>query len=180
MAARNQKNKRPKQKKKNKRKKPLSAGMAALLQRLPDLGSSLPQKVLINPPDHEKMSEVILEFAQPLLDVVNDDASTKHIIAFAIDAWNFAIIQEQSGSKALEKMMRETAKSGTDEATIVRYKPYFDMLFQRKRELFPDNQRMILDYEFTESRDNFHLNVLSYSTPPPTENSSTTTTRSLA
>jgi len=161
MAARNQKNKRPKQKK-NKRKKPLSAGMARLVQRLPELGSSLPQKVLINPPEHEKMSEVILEFAQPLLDISDDEATPK-AIDFAIVAWNFAIIQEQSGPQTLEEMMRKTAKPGTDEATIERYKPYFDMLFQRKRELFPDNQRMILDYEFTESRDNFHLNVVSYS-----------------
>jgi hypothetical protein len=164
MAHRNQKNRRLK-KKKNKTRKPLSVGMARLVQRLPNLNLPAQEKVLINPPEHEKMSEVILDFAQPLLDMSDNDEATQKAIDFAIVAWNFAIIKERSGEQALEEMMRKTAKPGTDEAMIERYKPHFDMLFQRKRELFPDNQRMILDYEFTESRDKFHLNVLSYSAP---------------
>jgi hypothetical protein len=85
----------------------------------------------------------------------------KKAIDFAIVAWNFAIIRERSGEKALDEMMRKTAKPGTDEAEIQEGRRHFDMLFKRKRELFPDNQRMILDYEFTETRDNFHLNVVS-------------------
>jgi len=169
MAHRNQKNKRPKQKK-NKRKKPLSAGMARLVQRLPSLNIPSQQKVLINPPEHEKMSEVILDFAQPLLDMSDNDEATQKAIDFAIIAWNFAIIKERSGEKAIEEIMRKTAKPGTDETTMERYRPYFDMLFRRKRELFPDNQRMIMDYEFSESRDKFHLNVISYSVPPLVEN----------
>lgn len=61
MAARNQKNKRSQQKKK---KRSISVGMATLVRRLPNLHLPSQQKVLINPPEHEKMSEVILEFAQ--------------------------------------------------------------------------------------------------------------------
>lgn len=161
MGHRNRHKKLPKHKKK-KRKMAISAGTAVLLRRLRDTNPSLPQKVLIDPPDHEKMSAVILEFARPLLDFAKDDATYRNVISFAIVAWNFAVIREQSGPEALEEIMQETAKPGSDKAIIESYRPFLEALFQRKRELFPDNHRMILDYKLNQTRDNLNLNVLSY------------------
>jgi len=168
MAHRNQKNRRPK-KKKNKTRKPFGAGMVALVQRVQNLEPSLPHKVLINPSGHEKMSEVILKFAQPMLDASDNGESTRKAINLAILAWNFAIIHERSGEKALDEIIHKTMKPDTDEAKIEEFKRYLAMLFIRKRELFPDNKRVILDYQITEARDNFHLDVVTTLPSSPEE-----------
>lgn len=161
MAHRKQQKHRPKKSKKRKSTS-LNAAQAVLLQRLRNLDDpSLPDKVVFNSPNHEKMSDVIIKFAAPWLDEVPDDDSVRPIIELALMAWNFAIIKEHEGEPAVDRILRETATLGTSDATREEFKAFLEKFFQRKRELFPDNQRMILDYELTESSDNFHLNVVS-------------------
>ena len=80
MAHRKQQKHRPKKSKKRKSTS-LNAAQAVLLQRLRNLDDpSLPDKVVFNSPNHEKMSDVIIKFAAPGLDEVPDDDSVRPII----------------------------------------------------------------------------------------------------
>jgi hypothetical protein len=160
MAARNQKNKRLKRKK-NKRKKPLTAGMAKLVQRIQNVEFPLPHKVLINPPGHEKMSEVIMEFASPMLEKSTDDEMSRNIISFAILAWNLALHKERGNDAAYQELHDMALSSYTDETGRQQFHHFLAMLLQRKREFFSDYKRFILDYELSFTRDNMHLDVVS-------------------
>jgi hypothetical protein len=160
MPVRNQKNKRPKQKK-NKSKKPLNAGMAKLVQRIRNQEFPLPHKVLINPPGHEKMSEVIMEFASPMLDNSTNDEITRNIISFAILAWNLALHKERGNNDAYQGLHDMALSSCTDEIERQQFHRFLTMLLQRKREYFADYERFILDYELSFTRDNMHLDVVS-------------------
>ncbi|MGH7457043.1 MAG: hypothetical protein ACRENG_37180 [bacterium] len=131
------------------------------MQRVQNLEFPLPHKVLINPHGHEKMSEVIMEFARPMLDKSTDDEITQNIISFAILAWNLALHKEQDTDEAYQKLHDMALSSYTDEIRRKQFHDFLDMLLQRKREYFADYKRFILDYELSFTRDSMHFDVVS-------------------
>jgi len=102
------------------------------------------------------MSDALLEYAEPFMDVVytDDKEEYERAIMMAMLLWNAAILQEEgnddSANRLLEPLMEDTESKG-----VVEY------MLRRKREMFPDVNRFILDYEVTDRGNDFHLSVAS-------------------
>ena len=160
MAHRNQKNKRPKKKKPH-NKQLANPRLAKLFHRVKTQEIFQDKEIRIQPPDVEKMSAVILDFARPMLNNVTNDDMRRNIISFAILAWNLALYKERGNDEAFQKLHDMALSSHTDETRRQQFHHFLAKLLQRKREFFSDYKRFILDYELSFTRDNMHLDVVS-------------------
>ena len=104
----------------------------------------------------QKMSEVIVDFAEPLLRDAPDAESEKAAIAFAIICWNMAILKETGDERAVEETLAGAAgKAGKE------FRRFAKEMMERKQTFFADNNKIILDYQFTEEAEGYHLYVVS-------------------
>jgi len=136
-------------KKKNKRKKrrvPKGRGRVVVLGGVP------------------KMSEVILELADPLLD--GDVANPKEvdfIVQLTIAAWNKAMFSADRQA-AMERDIIDTLvpPDGDAEqvATIIQA---LDIVEERRKKLFPNLRRFVVDYDLQVSEGTVALNIVSES-----------------
>jgi hypothetical protein len=116
---------------------------------------------LIRDSSLEKMSDILLEYGDPLLEAIDSEDKKEYekAIMMSIMLWNCAIMQEEpKGRKGIEKMLKPMMPDA-ESKSVVRY------MLDRKHEMFPKNKRMIMNYELTEAADGFHLTVAS--TIPP-------------
>jgi len=117
---------------------------------------------LIRDSNLEKMSDALLKYGEPLLDTIEPGNKTEYekAIMMSIMLWNCAIMRESpKGRKGTEKKLRPMMPDA-ESKKVVKH------MLDRKQEMFPDNKRMILNYELTEMSDGFHLAVAS-TIPPP-------------
>jgi hypothetical protein len=132
--------------KKNKQKK------ASTLQRFVKKVTStddLPfTKFIVEPEGHEKMSEVILDFAEPLLDECENEASEKIAVAMAILIWNVSLLPEKDQDREILKMCSELARSD-DAKQIAELMDYANHLIKRKNKNYAENRRYIVKYEIS-------------------------------
>jgi hypothetical protein len=141
-----------------------------MLKNLEQLGMA--KDLLINPPDQAKMSEVLLEFARPLLDPSGDDEHFDKAIALAAASWNAALLPAEKQEASIEGVIDKISSSGARDADTAReinanLKEIVLMLLERKRSQFPDNKRIIVDYQISSSKD--QRNVLVASTLPSSD-----------
>jgi hypothetical protein len=134
-----------------------SSGQQVLLQRV-RASQHLPNtQVIVNPAGTEKMSEVILRFAEPLKD--DDGIVSKVMIEMAIIIWNASFMPQDMQRKALEDIInvlpRDASEARHEMLLIVH------MLLERKKQYFSNNKRLIMDYHITESAHSIHLDVVS-------------------
>ncbi|PIV18462.1 MAG: hypothetical protein COS41_04365 [Elusimicrobia bacterium CG03_land_8_20_14_0_80_50_18] len=103
---------------------------------------------------HEKMSELLLEFAEPLLENSDNDHNA---IGIAVIAWNMAIITRGIFKRVLRyRMIREQCGDLSEGAGIA-YKNIMKMMIKRKEKLFPKNNRYILEFELSGRRNDRNL-----------------------
>jgi len=105
----------------------------------------------------EKMSDILLEYGEPLLETIvsNNKAEYEKAIMMLMMIWNCAIIQEEPKGWNEAKRMLKPLMFNAESKSVVRY------MLERKQEMFPDNKRMIMNYELHETTDGFHLSVAS-------------------
>jgi tetrahydromethanopterin S-methyltransferase subunit F len=101
----------------------------------------------------EKMSDVLLRFAEPILDQVAPLDEKKATLLFAITAWNYCLMSSEERSH-----MRLSLSHIFNNA---RYRADFEMLIQRKTELYPRNRRLFMGLEVAESAGRLQVNVVS-------------------
>jgi len=105
------------------------------------------------------MSEVLLEFAEPLLEDSDDDESFRGKIAMAVLCWNLAILPPNEGEAELDSFVDELGgrvtfrHSGVHEA--------LQMFIERKKALFAHDNRLIINYEIVEEKTGPRLLVMS-------------------
>jgi hypothetical protein len=104
--------------------------------------------------NQEKMSEIILNYAQPLLDASESDEQMKRSIFFAATLWNASFLEEAERNEFIRKMLIATDDQQNKDDVV----EYF---LARKAELYPDVKRVVIDYELVETEHSFHLNVVS-------------------
>ena len=111
------------------------------LERMADgLRASHPgTEVRINPPGHRKVSDMICQVAEPLLEAVSDYESKDKILKVTTLAWNFSLLDpiEQ------EEMLVEIA----DLLPCPDDRDLFHYLADRKTLLFPEEERVISKVE---------------------------------
>ena len=122
------------------------------------------EKIIVKNKGLEKMSDLILDFAKPLLDICDDNETIKKAISIAIIVWNISLLPEKHHEKAIKKISLDLSPHGdaTDVATIM---SYVDMLMKRKKEYFPNNNRAIINYHISDLKEGIHLDVASTLSP---------------
>jgi hypothetical protein len=97
-------------------------------------------------PDPHKLSARILEFARPIFAALAPEPTidrARAILQLAIPIWNAQILEQRGTPAELIEDLRRRVKDGeTPELAFL-----VAQLFQRKAELFPDDLRVVGDWE---------------------------------
>jgi len=110
------------------------------------------------PPRQRKMSEVLLDFADPILEDL-DDRDFKAAIAFSSLCWNLALLRSEDQRTHLNDAIEAIAESEPFKHRKIQ--PYVRMLVDRKKALFADDKRLIIDYKVVEEAAGPRLLVMS-------------------
>ncbi len=145
------KNKKKRQLKKTKRK--IKSGQVKLLKKLEKSGKN----VVVDPSDALKMSDVLQDFAKPLLFESVSDAEIKDAIKFSILVWNASLVPSLERKNWIETLIRQLSTPDNTESV----KSYVEMLLKRKKEKFPNIKRAIVDCQFSGSGKNLRFDVAS-------------------
>jgi len=156
------KKKRREKRKKNKDRE--KSGQALLLHKMRKSEEWRDAKIVVEPKGPEKMSEVIQDFAKPLLDECEDDESARKAIALSILVWNACLFPKKEQKGVIKEIYSDLSKShdARDNAMMVNI---LDMLVERKKKYFADNKRAIVEHQFTGSGKNRRLDVVSTLVP---------------
>jgi hypothetical protein len=114
-------------------------------------------QVLVNPVGTEKMSEVILRFAEPFKD--HDGLIPRAMIEIAIIMWNASFMPMDMQRKAVEDIVNVFPRDDIEARREMFLLAH--MLLERKKQYFSQNKRMIMDYHITESAHSIHVDVMS-------------------
>lgn len=141
-------------KKKNKIKK---SGQDIIIERLKS--THFGDKLVVTTHPEQKMSEILLDFAEPLLDSYGDSKEAKQsIISLASIAWNAALLP--NSNHETKKLIAEIVPD--DEILAADMVHMVSILVKRKEEEFADINRFIVDFHLTfKNNDDFHLDVAS-------------------
>ncbi|HET6584336.1 MAG TPA: hypothetical protein VFG69_12830 [Nannocystaceae bacterium] len=97
-------------------------------------------------PDPHKLSARLLEFARPIFAALAPEPTIERaraILQLAIPIWNAQILEQRGTPAELIEDLRRRVKEGeTPELAFL-----VAQLFQRKVELFPDDVRVVGDWE---------------------------------
>ncbi|MBI2927092.1 MAG: hypothetical protein HYY24_15460 [Verrucomicrobia bacterium] len=108
--------------------------------------------VVSTPEGLPKMSDVLIEFAQPLLAEARTESEYRGAFALASVAWNLALMPFLKRLKRLGELVKRADRAAADIALD---------LIRRKHELFADDKRWVLDFEISSRRGGWgHINVL--------------------
>jgi hypothetical protein len=114
-------------------------------------------QVLVNPAGTEKMSEVILRFAEPFKD--HDGLVPRAMLEIAIILWNASFMPSDMQRKAVEDVVNVFPRDAIEARREMLLTAH--MLLERKKQYFSHNKRMIMDYHITESAHSIHVDVMS-------------------
>lgn len=98
-------------------------------------------RIIPNPPGKEKMSEVILEYARPLLDPAETVEEQKKAVAMAIICWNISFIDPEERDAMIAQTFAETGEM-LDSAI----REVIEFMLNRKEDLFAHNKRIVEDW----------------------------------
>jgi hypothetical protein len=107
-------------------------------------------------PQTEKMSEVLWKFLAPYMPLAPDREAVEKLLAMAIAAWNVTLFPVGERAQRLRELSTTLpAEARTDFLELIQ------AMMIRKERYFAQNTRYILNYELTERKASYHLNVLS-------------------
>jgi len=142
-------------------KKAINDSQERLLLKAKQRANNPELEVLQASPKIEKMSEIIIDFAQPLLDVAENTQSQKQAITTAILGWNLALFPKEEQPDQLNEIKKMLNPSTNSDQLANEASEILNFLVSRKDSLYPEINRMIVDYELIDTPQGFHLNVVS-------------------
>jgi hypothetical protein len=107
----------------------------------------------------KKMSEVLLEFARPMLDFVDDDELYEEVINLAVVCWNLSFLPEHEQLAKWKAITKETGRAHLFSRPEI--ENWVWILLERKRTFFADDRRIVADFEVIDERDRRRLLVAS-------------------
>lgn len=116
------------------------------------------EKFLFNPKGEISMSDAISKLIEPYKDDAPDYNSFSNLVTFACIAWNTSLLPEKQRTEALDKILDLT--SGTMKDRLDTF-ALLTELMKRKRKLFPNVSRMIMEHKVTDQGNNFHIAIAS-------------------
>ncbi|MBI3941715.1 MAG: hypothetical protein HY326_01775 [Chloroflexi bacterium] len=151
---------KPSSKRKRKHPQQKKSNLEILEQELRAKGMIQGDNFIVNPSGAEKMSEVIMEFIEPYMEFATSLTQYKKMVELAIIAWNAALLPQ----KEIEILLKGTLKNlmlPGDEDMEKEFRSVVEDLIRRKQQYFAGNKRLIVSYRATETKDNFHLAIVS-------------------
>jgi hypothetical protein len=112
-----------------------------------------------------KMSEVILDLADPLLDGdVSNPKEVDFIVQLTIAAWNKSMLSADRQTAMEKEIMDTLVPPDGDAEQVATIIQALDIVEERRRKLFPNLRRFVLDYDLRVCEGRVALNVVSEST----------------
>jgi hypothetical protein len=134
-------------------------GRAPALKAL--AGLNLPKNAkVIQGPVGVKMSDTLLEFADPYIESLEDEDHLNKVLAMTMVAWGMANLPIELREGAIEACMQTLPEEVRADGRTV-----LAMMMLRKEMYFADNKRTILNYSLTMTPDGPHVDVVSTVTP---------------
>ena len=106
-----------------------------------------------------KLSEVVLEFAEPLTDAVEGAEGEEKAIKMSIILWNASLFPKQKALEIIRPDIDDMAKG--NQVLKSEFHSMFDMMYERKQNYFSSDNRFVVDYTLEENREGFYLQVAS-------------------
>jgi hypothetical protein len=108
-----------------------------------------------------KMSEIILEYADELIDMADTKESKENAIRIAIAAWNISFYEKEQRKEKIEEFLHAIKlKENSNDWNEAR--DVLQELINKKLENYSFFDRFIVDYEFFKlSSGDYHLNIIS-------------------
>lgn len=128
--------------------------------RAAPMGTLLPVPGKVAPrPGELKMSEALEQVARPLLNDLPEGSGidgVRFVMLLAMAGWNVAVARSpEEADKDLQQLSRKFAKSTPESPELTL--PFLRMLAQRKRQLFPQDDRLVVDVSVEDRGDHFHI-----------------------
>lgn len=135
-------------------------GVSPILKNLADkvTAEGKIEKFLFNPKGEISMSDAISQLIRPYRDEAPDYNSFNNLVTFACIAWNTSILPEEKRDEALQKMLEVIPGGIRDRFDII---ALLTELMERKRKLFPNVSRMIMEHKVTDLGNDFHIAIAS-------------------
>ncbi len=142
-------------------KEAIIASKERLLQEVKSISNQNGHKYRIDKSNPLKMSEVIINFAQPLLDAAQTDEEHRMAIAMAITIWNASLLPDKDQKNFIKEFSNCIQALASYQKTLDESNQIISYFLERKKIYFPDIKRMILNYDCIKTPQGFHLNVVS-------------------
>jgi len=104
-----------------------------------------------------KMSAVILDLADFLLEMAHTKERQKAAITITCIAWNIAVAGMEKAQKLFDAYFETIDDPIHQQDTL----DIIETIIERKQLLYPEINRFILDYEVVGTKNNLHLNIVS-------------------
>jgi|GEM_PF-1435665 len=122
-------------------------------------GKNLPKDAVITTKtQNEKMSEVLLDFAEPLIDKCKDDKAFYNALQICAIAWNSSFLSPEERNKLIDESFNKYINDNEDREIA---KEILSKMLERKQKKFPDIKRMIMDFQISYKDGQQHLFVTS-------------------
>lgn len=107
--------------------------------------------------DGIKMSEVIVELADFLLEQAHTEDRVRAAITITCTAWNLAVVGFEKGQKFLDSYFEKINDSALKQDAI----DIINIIIEKKQDYYPDINRIILDFDIVRTKSKLHINVVS-------------------
>lgn len=115
-------------------------------------------KFLFNPKGEISMSDAIAQLIEPFREDTSDYNSFSNLVTFGCIAWNTSILPDEQREEALGKMVDVLPGDVEKRLEILNL---LGELMERKRKLFPNILRAIIEHKVTERGGGFHIAIAS-------------------
>lgn len=116
-------------------------------------------KVRINDNSFEKMSEIILDFADPILEECDNDEDREKILPFCIIIWNLCLMPKEIQKEELKEILDSIA--GDNHDSYMFWSGLAKSLMFRKEMHFSNIRRLICNYKIERKGNQPKLTVIS-------------------
>lgn len=114
-------------------------------------------KTLVNPEGEISISDAISKIIAPYRDTAQSYSSFYKLVMIACTAWNAAILTDEKRAS----MLYDMRKSMPDQQSREDFTEIVKELMKRKNRLYPNVNRMIVEFKVTERKNDFHIAIAS-------------------
>jgi hypothetical protein len=103
-------------------------------------------QLLRDQPGLASMSEALEELVRPYVQLEFSRHQLESMLSLGVIAWNLSIMGKESSQKILDKSLSDAMRGlGAEALEVSRF--LVTEMIQRKKELFPDNDRMMMHFD---------------------------------